>query len=121
MKLSLAALGRNPLQTSLIDSASMPIFGEPVAPQEGARMEGQQQRVEALMADGYWHTIPGLQRELKRRYGQLYSETSISARLRGLRRRGYIVTHERTRAGSGLYQYRAQKQLSAVSGQGSEA
>jgi hypothetical protein len=86
-----------------------PVIGAPVATQEVKRLEGQQQRVEALMADGYWHTVPELQKELKRRFGQLYSETSISARLRAMRKRGFTVTHERTRAGSNLYQYRAFK------------
>jgi len=109
VKRSWAALGRNPLQSTLIDSADMPVFGEPVSKQDTERIGGQQERVEALMADGYWHTIPELQKELRRRHGQLYSETSISARIRAMRKRGYTVTHERTRAGSNLYQYRARK------------
>jgi hypothetical protein len=116
-------LGRNPLQNTLIDAASMPIFGDPVAPQEAERLGSQQERVESLMADGYWHTIPQLQKELRRKHGQLYSETSISARFRGMRKRGYTVTHERTRAGSNLYQYRAVKhsaQCTVNSGQSSE-
>jgi hypothetical protein len=109
MSIMRAAMGRNPLQSSLIDSASMPIFGEAVAQQEAQRLEGQQRRVEALMADGFWHTLPQLQKELRRCYGQLYSETSISARLRAMRKRGYTVEHARTRIGSNLYQYRACK------------
>jgi hypothetical protein len=87
----------------------MPIFGLPVSSQEAARITGQQERVEALMSDGYWHTVPELQKALKSKYGQLYSETSISARLRDMRKRGYTVSRERTRAGSNLYQYRAVK------------
>ena len=77
------------------------------------RISGQQERVEA-MSDGYWHTVPELQRTLKSKYGQLYSETSISARLRAMRKRGYTVKSERTRAGSNLYQYRAMKAVPHV-------
>jgi biotin operon repressor len=107
MRLTHNVLGRNPLQRTLIDSATLPIFGDPVEAQDTPRLAGQQQRVESLMADGYWHTVPELQKELRRKFGQLYSETSISARIRAMRKRGYEVTHERTRPGSNLYQYRA--------------
>ena len=89
----------------------MPIFGGPVTSKASIEsLKGQQMRVEAIMRDGYWHTLPGvLQKEPKRRFGQLYSETSTSARLRGMRCRGFGVTRERTRAGSNLYQCRAVK------------
>ena len=100
MKFARAALGRNPMQHSLIDSATMPIFGEPVTAHDLPRIEGQQARVESLMADGFWHTVPELQKTLKQRFAQLYSETSITARIRAMRQRGFKVTHERTRAGS---------------------
>ena len=96
-------------QTSLIDFATLPVFGEAVAPKQLAQIEGQQQRVESLMADKFWHTLPELQKLLKQKFGQFYSETSISARIRAMRKRGYTVKHERTRAGSNLYQYRAVK------------
>lgn len=84
-------------------------FGQPVSLADAVKISGQRAQVEAIMAAGYWHTIPNLQRELKRRFGSLYAETSISARLRGLRRLGYKVESRRTRPGSGLYEYRAQK------------
>ncbi len=109
MKLARAALGRNPMQHTLLDGAAMPIFGEPVADAHLPHIAGQQTQVESILADGYWHTIPSLQKELRRRFGVLYAETSISARLRAMRKRGFTVTHERTRAGSNLYQYRAVK------------
>ncbi len=109
MRFSRAAMGRNPLQTTLIDSADMAVFGEPISKLDADRLRGQQERVETIMIDGYWRTIPQLQKLLKHRFGQLYSETSISARIRAMRKRGYIVTHARTRAGSNLYQYRAVK------------
>ncbi len=107
MKFSRAALGRNPLQNTLIDSAAMPIFGEPVTAQDAETITAQQDQVEAIMRDGYWHTLPELVKEVRRRYGRLCGEASISARIRAMRKRGYTVTRERTRAGSNLYQYRA--------------
>jgi hypothetical protein len=110
VKFARAAQGRNSMQTTLIDSSSMPIFGDPVTPQQLERIEGQQQRVEAIMAGGFWYTLPAIQKELKRRFGQLYSETSISARLRVMRKRGFTVNSERTHATSNLYQYRATKE-----------
>lgn len=89
------------------DRSTISLFGDPVAPQDEPRIEGEQERVEAIMADSSWHTVPELQKVIKQRFGQLYSETSISARLRGMRRRGYTVERTRARAGSALYMYRA--------------
>ncbi|MDE3201712.1 MAG: hypothetical protein KGN79_12410 [Acidobacteriota bacterium] len=83
------------------------IFGEQVSEPEQAKINGQRAQVEALMGDGGWHTIPQLQRDLKKRFGVLYAETSISARLRGLRKAGYLVESRRSKPGSGLYEYRA--------------
>ena len=85
------------------------LLGETANSVDTARLSGQRAQVEAIMSDGFWHTLPNLAAELKRRFGTRYAETSISARIRDLRRRGYVVTHERTRPGSGLYQYRAVK------------
>lgn len=110
----LPSLGRNPLQTTLIDSATMPIFGEPVTAQEAEAITAQQDQVEAVMHDGYWHTLPEIVKELRRRYGRMCGEASVSARLRAMRKRGYTITRERTRAGSNLYQYRAVKAASEV-------
>jgi hypothetical protein len=62
------------------------------------------------MADGFWRTLPNICTELRRRHpGSKHGEASISARLRDMRRRGWTVERERTRPGSGLYQYRAIK------------
>jgi hypothetical protein len=80
------------------DRSTIPLFGDLVEPHDEPRLEGQQERVEALMADSFWHTVPELQKSLKQRFGQLYSETSISARLRAMRQRGYIVMLARARA-----------------------
>lgn len=106
------ALGRNPLQSTLIDSATMPIFGEAVTPQDAEAITAQQDQVEAIMHDGYWHTLPEIVKELRRKFGRVCGEASVSARIRAMRKRGYTVTRERTRAGSNLYQYRAVKAAS---------
>lgn len=84
-------------------------FGEPVTIADAVKISGQRAQVESIMAAGYWQTIPNLQRELKRRFGCLYAETSISARLRGMRKNGWKIESRRTRPGSGLYEYRAVK------------
>lgn len=106
------ALGRNPLQSTLIDSATMPIFGEAVTPQDAEAITAQQDQVEAIMHDGYWHTLPEIVKELRRKYGRVCGEASVSARIRAMRKRGFTVNRERTRAGSNLYQYRAVKATS---------
>lgn len=93
----------NSMQQSLLAGA----FGEPVSKSEANKISGQRAQVETIMADGFWRTLPALQKELRRRFGTLYAETSISARLRGLRGMGYTVESRRTRPGSGLYEYRA--------------
>ena len=103
------ALGHNPLQSTLIDSATMPIFGEAVTPQDAEAITAQQDQVEAIMHDGYWHTLPEIVKELRRKYGRVCGEASVSARIRAMRKRGFTVNRERTRAGSNLYQYRAVK------------
>jgi hypothetical protein len=86
-------------------------FGETFSPaQDGERLTTQQHQVEAVMADGYWRTLANICAELLRRQpGTKHGEASISARLRDMRRRGWKVERERTRPGSGLYQYRAVK------------
>jgi len=105
------ALGSNPLQTSLLMGFAEPatLFGETATVDDCKRLSGQRGQIEALMTDGRWHTLPGLVKELKRRFGRQYTETSISARLRELRGKGYELRRERTQPGSGLYRYRATK------------
>jgi hypothetical protein len=98
---------KHTFQNSLLDTGAM--FGEPVTAEEARKISGQRALVEDIMRDGFWRTLPSLRNELKRRFGVLYAETSISARLRGLRAAGYTVTSRRTRPGSGLYEYRAVK------------
>ena len=105
------ALANNPLQNTLIPGIHEPmaIFGDSVTAQDTHKISGQRAQVEAIMADGYWHTLPNLRTELKRRFGSFYAETAISARIRDLRRAGFTVIARRTRPGSGLYEYRAVK------------
>ena len=70
----------------------------------------QWERVFALMKDGHWRTIPEIRRAL---YvygsGDLLMETSISARLRDLRKPFYGSHNVERRArgrNRGLYEYR---------------
>lgn len=110
-----AALGSNPLQSNLLSNLSPTVsavlFGDTFnRKQDGEHLTTQYQRVETIMADGYWRTIPNIGTELRKRFpGSHYAETAISARLRDMRRRGWKVEHDRIRANSGLYQYRAVK------------
>jgi biotin operon repressor len=79
----------------------------PASREEAQRISGARSQVKAVMADGDWHTLPNIAAELKRRFGARYMETAISAYVRELRRKGYHVDCEPTRAGSNLYHYRA--------------
>ena len=110
-----AALGNNPLQSNLLPNLSPAVsavlFGDTFdRKHDSERLTTQYQRVEAIMSDGYWRTISNIVAELGKRFpGTHYAQTGISARLRDMRRRGWKVEHERIRANSGLYQYRAVK------------
>jgi hypothetical protein len=109
---SRSALGGNPLEGNLFNPSETPqFFGETFSPaQDGERLTTQQAQVEAVMVDGFWRTLANICTELRRRHpGSKHGEASISARLRDMRRRGWKVERERTRPGSGLYQYRAVK------------
>lgn len=115
MKLARAALGANPLQTSLIPETHEPaaLLGDTAATVDRYRLAGQFDRVESIMADGFWHTLPELSKVLVQRFGQRYSETSISARLRDMRKHEWQIECQRTRRGSGLFQYRALRGIAA--------
>lgn len=97
-----------------MSSATLSFFDVPETAAEAVKISGQRAQVEALMSDGQFRTLPGLVKELKQRFGAMYSETSVSARLRDLRRKGFDVERTRTRPGSNLYAYRAVKRESAV-------
>ncbi|HZP03437.1 MAG TPA: hypothetical protein VFB43_00960 [Terracidiphilus sp.] len=100
----------NLFQTSLIAiEEPAKLAGKTAGLSDTERLAGQYDRVKSLMVDGLWHTLPELSKELKRRFGQLYSETSISARIRDMRKRGWGIECQRTKKNSGLFQYRAAK------------
>lgn len=95
--------------------ASLSFFEDPPeTAAEAATINGQRAQVEDIMRDGQWRTLCGLVKELKRDFGVQYAETSVSARLRDLRRKGYQVESRRSRPGSNLFQYRALKQESVA-------
>jgi hypothetical protein len=107
---SRSTLGANPLHGNLFNPNETPQLFCDAPAQDGQRLISQQAQVEAVMADGFWRTLPNICTELRRRHpGSKHGEASISARLRDMRRRGWTVERERTRPGSGLYQYRAVK------------
>lgn len=105
------ALGASPLEGNLFHPSETPqFFGDTFSPSaDGERLTTQQQRVEAIMADGFWRTLPSLSAELRRRFAGKYGEASISARIRDMRRHGWRVDRERLHSNSGLFQYRAIK------------
>jgi hypothetical protein len=77
-----------------------------------ARLTTLQDRVRGLMADGQWWSLQMLQHALRLTYGHRYSETSISARVRDLRKHkhgGRIV--EAKRVTGGLWHYRMHREV----------
>jgi hypothetical protein len=113
-----AALGRNPLQADLLgglNNFAPAIFGDTFEPEvDGERLTSQQKRVDALMADGQWRTLPKIIADLRKLYpGTHYGEASISARLRDMRRVGWKIERVRSNPTSGLYLYRAVKVMEA--------
>lgn len=100
------------MQSALIPMEShepVALFGEVTKVQDVPQITGQRAQVKTILSDGKWHTIPGLVTECRRRYGCRYMETSVSMRVRELRKRGFRVECERTKPESNLYQYRATK------------
>ena len=117
MKIPRTALANNPLQHDLLGglgSACPAIFGQSFEPEhDGPRLTSQQKRVESLMADGQFRTLPGIVKEIKRLHGVLCGEASISARLRDMRHTGWRIERSRTAPNSGLFAYRAVKEAVA--------
>lgn len=68
---------------------------------DGERLERQADRVRELMVDGQWRTLA----EISAATGA--PEASVSARLRDLRREGYVV--ERAFVERGLHRYRVSR------------
>ncbi|MGA7887634.1 MAG: hypothetical protein WCA44_18010 [Acidobacteriaceae bacterium] len=75
--------------------------------QDLPRLQSQQKRVEALMADGQWRTLAKIVKEMQRRHGVFCGEAAISARLRDMRRGGWTIERQRVTPKSGLWMYRA--------------
>lgn len=111
-------LGRNPLQFDLLGNSTNiapAIFGETFEPaQDGARLSSQQACVADLMSDGQWRTLPKIAKDLTKHYNLRAAETSISARLRDMRRGGWKIERQRTAPNSGLWAYRAMKDEAAA-------
>lgn len=75
-----------------------------------SRLNGQQERVARVMADGQWRSLGEIQAAIERRFDTHDPQASISARLRDLRKEkfgGYTVERQRRGQGKkGLYEYR---------------
>lgn len=70
-------------------------------PRDGARLHAQLAKVREAMADHQWHTLAELAAICDA------PESSVSARLRDLRKRKFgLHTIERRYAGNGLWEYR---------------
>jgi hypothetical protein len=67
---------------------------------DGRRLARQLGSVQWLMADGAWRTLRRIATALD------YPEASVSARLRDIRKQGYLVERRRFKPGSGLWEYR---------------
>lgn len=74
-------------------------------PRDHKRLSTQLIRVESLMVDGKWRTLEQINNDLEQVHtDSKFPGASISARLRDLRRHGYVV--ERRYVGSGQHEYR---------------
>lgn len=69
---------------------------------DGERLAGQYQRVCEFMADGQWRSLAEIAAAVAA------PEASVSARLRDMRRGGYIV--DRMHIVNGLHKYRARRE-----------
>lgn len=67
----------------------------------------QQERVEHVMADGRWRTLPELMEAMAGRFGAQHLTTSLSARLRECRKRGLRVF--RKKRSQSTYEYRVER------------
>ncbi len=67
-----------------------------LTPNEHAHLSGGRYRVYKVMKDGQWRTLWQIQKAVKDQFNTHYSETTISARLRDLRKArhgGHTVNH----------------------------
>jgi hypothetical protein len=87
-----------------------PILGETFEKRaDGERLGSQQRRVEELMQDGEWRSLNEIAVALRKLYRTHFPEASISARLRDMRRAGYVIERKRKQPTGGLWVYRALK------------
>lgn len=96
------------LFTELMPEPPEPEFdGETAAPEDAPRLTGQLEVVlEAIQGEEWW-TLDELQAYVETRLGRRVTQTSVSARLRDLRKKkfgGHTV--ERRNEGGGLFRYR---------------
>lgn len=75
-----------------------------------ARLARQYADVVAAMSDGLWHTLAYIASAANA------PEASASARLRDMRRDGWVVHRRRVEGGNGLNEYRATRQTSSIGG-----
>lgn len=99
--------------------------GRPERPEYSPRLQGQLGHVFQVLADSWrgrtpscprsphrtraWWTVPELVAEVRARFGELHSETGLSARLRDLRKPqhgGHRVPSRPRKGQRGLYEYR---------------
>ena len=89
-----------------------PLFAQPIPrplgktfepEKDGERLGAQYCRVRDLMNDGQWRTLGEI------RAATEYPEASISARLRDMRRGGFVVQRRRDGVG-GTFEYQAQEE-----------
>jgi len=81
--------------------------GETLEDEDQPRLAGLLELVLEALRNRDWWTLRGLTEYVERRSERRASETSVSARLRDLRKRkfgGYVI--ERKNEGGGLFQYR---------------
>ncbi len=74
------------------------LFDTHIEPADESRLKTQLARVRQLMSDEHWRSLPDIARKAQG------SQTSVSARLRDLRKQGYELNTQNTGNGKWLYQ-----------------
>lgn len=86
--------------------------GATIKSEDSARLSSQLDFVLKAMTSREWWTLDELQDYVERRLGRRVTQTSVSARLRDLRKKrfgGHVI--ERRNNGGGLFRYRLGKRL----------
>lgn len=98
-------------QQSLFDApvaTAPPIYGVDVTPSDVVRLQSQYERVKAVMLDRAWHTLAEIADTVQG------SQTSVSARLRDMRKAGFTVDRKRDEHNAGLWWYKVTESDMAV-------